>query len=102
MFFSFSIQKLKGYVKTIRGLSNWWCKDYIVIYKFWRWRIVKQDELNDDPEFTMIIGLGGKMANYWKTKKNNLENGEEYVGFTKTHIGIWCWIDEFWEHRKDL
>jgi hypothetical protein len=20
----------------------------------------------------------------------------------KPHIGIWCWIDEFWEHKKDM
>jgi hypothetical protein len=30
---------------------------------------VKQDELDGDPKFTMIIGLGGKLASYWKTNK---------------------------------
>jgi hypothetical protein len=30
---------------------------------------VKQDELNGDLEFTTIIGLGGKMASYWKMNK---------------------------------
>jgi hypothetical protein len=32
-----------------------------MIYKLWRWRIVKQDESDGDPKFTTIIGLGGKL-----------------------------------------
>jgi len=30
---------------------------------------VKQNELDDDSEFTMTIKLGGKLASYWKTNK---------------------------------
>jgi hypothetical protein len=39
------------------------------MYKLSRWRIVKQDESDGDPEFTMTIRLGGKLTSYWKTNK---------------------------------
>jgi len=45
---------------------------------------VKQDESDGDLEFTITIGLISKSASYWKLEENNLENGEEYVGPTKT------------------
>jgi hypothetical protein len=69
---------------SFRGLSGWRCKDYRMIYKFWRRRIVKQDELDGDPKFTTIIGFGGKLSSYWMEKKDNLENEEENVGITET------------------
>ncbi len=56
-------------LESIKGLSNWCCKDYITIYRLWRWRIVKQDESNGDPKFTLTIGLGGKSTSYWKTNR---------------------------------
>jgi hypothetical protein len=45
---------------------------------------MKQDESDGDSKFTITIGLGGKLANYWKTNKKNLENGKEYAQLTKT------------------
>jgi hypothetical protein len=56
-------------LESIRGLNGWRHKDYKMIYRLWRWRIVKQDELDGDLEFTMIIKLWGKLVNYWKTNK---------------------------------
>ncbi len=44
-------------LKSFRGLSNWHYKDCKAIYRRWRWRIVKQDEMDGDPEFTMTIDL---------------------------------------------
>ncbi len=64
-FFRFKI--LTGMLESIRGLCDLRRKDYKVIYKLWRWRIVKQNELDGDVEFTTIIGLIGKLANYWKS-----------------------------------
>ncbi len=69
-------------LENIRGLSNWCHKDYKVIYKLWRRRIVKQYELDGDSKFTTTIDL---VENYQVTKretKDNFENGEEYVGRT--------------------
>ncbi len=40
-----------------------------MIYKLWRWRIVKQDGSDGDLKFIASIGLGGKLASYWKTNK---------------------------------
>jgi hypothetical protein len=56
-------------LENIRGLSDWCRKDYIMIYRLWRWRIVKQNELDGDSKFTMTIGLGGKLSSHWKTNK---------------------------------
>jgi hypothetical protein len=56
-------------LESIKGLSNWCHKDYRVIYGLWKWKIVKQDELDGDLEFTTKIGLKGKLASYWKTNK---------------------------------
>ncbi len=56
-------------LEIVRGLRGWHRKDCKVIYKFWRQRIVKQDESNGDPEFITTIGLGGKLASYWKLDK---------------------------------
>ncbi len=53
-------------LKSIRGLYGWNHKDCRVIYKLWRWRIVKQDELDGNLKFIMTIGLGGKSISYWK------------------------------------
>jgi hypothetical protein len=64
--FFFKTQNLKGYVKHVEGLSGWCHKDYKMIYKLWRQTIVKQDELDGDLEFIATIGLGGKLASYWK------------------------------------
>jgi hypothetical protein len=55
-----------------------------MIYRFWRKRIVKQDESDGDLEFTTAIGFGGKLLNYWTRNKDNFENGKEYVGITET------------------
>jgi hypothetical protein len=35
-----------------------------MIYKFWKRKIVKQDESDGDLEFISIIELGGKSASY--------------------------------------
>jgi hypothetical protein len=35
-------------LKNIRSLNGWGRKDYKAIYKFWRERIVKQDESDGD------------------------------------------------------
>jgi len=69
-------------LESIRDLSNWCHKDYRTIYRLWRRRIVKQDELDYDLKFTTIIGFGGKSLSYWTKKEDNLENEEEYVGIT--------------------
>jgi hypothetical protein len=53
-----------GMVESIRGLSGWCCKDYRAIYKLWRWRIMKQEESDGDPEFTTIIGFRGKLSSH--------------------------------------
>jgi hypothetical protein len=60
-------------LESIRGLRGWHHKDCRVIYRLWRQRIVKQDELDRDPKFTMTIGLGCKLASYWKTNKRNFQ-----------------------------
>jgi hypothetical protein len=56
-------------LENIKGLNGWRCKDCEAIYKFWKQRIVKQNELNGDLKFTMIIGLGGKWLSHWKTNR---------------------------------
>ncbi len=71
-------------MESIKSLSGWCCKDCKTIYRFWKRRIGKQDESNDDLQFTTAIGFGGKLSSYYMKKKYNLENGEEYVGITKT------------------
>ncbi len=48
-------------LESVRGLSSWCPKDYKMNNKFWRRRIVKQDESNGDPKFIMIIALRGKL-----------------------------------------
>jgi hypothetical protein len=35
-------------LESIRGLSGWCHKDYKVIYKLWKQRIVEQNELDGD------------------------------------------------------
>jgi hypothetical protein len=45
---------------------------------------MKQDELDGDPKFTMAIGFGSNRQVIEKETKDNLENGEDYVGSTKT------------------
>jgi hypothetical protein len=37
-----------------------------MIYRFWKQKIVKQDESDGDPEFTTTIRLGSKSTSYWK------------------------------------
>jgi hypothetical protein len=54
---------------SIISLNGWCCQDCKKIYRLWKWRIVKQDELGGDLEFTMIIGFGGKSSSHWKTNK---------------------------------
>jgi hypothetical protein len=71
-------------LKSIAGLCDWCCKDFKMIYKLWRRKIMKEDESDGDLEFTTTIGLKGKSANYWKSNKDNLENGEEYARLIKT------------------
>ncbi len=56
-------------LKNIRGLQDWCHKDRKTISRVLRQRIVKQNELDGDSEFTMTIGLGGKSASYWKSNK---------------------------------
>jgi len=56
-------------LKSIRDLSSSCCKDYKVIFRLQRWRIVKQNESNGDLELIATIGIGGKSASYWKTNK---------------------------------
>jgi hypothetical protein len=46
-FFQFKI--LKGLLESIRGLCGWHHKDYKVIYRLLRQRIVKQDKSDGDP-----------------------------------------------------
>ncbi len=44
-------------------------------------------------------------VNYQVTiwKKNTILKMEKNMWeLQKPHIGIWCWIDEFWEHKKDM
>ncbi len=38
-----------------------------MLYKLWRWIIVEQDESNGDSKFIATIGLGSKLASYWKS-----------------------------------
>ncbi len=45
---------------------------------------MKQDELDDDPKFTMVIRFGSKSSSYWTKKEDSLENEEEYVGIIET------------------
>jgi hypothetical protein len=51
-------------LESIRGLSNWRCKDCRTIYGLWRQRIVKQNESYGDAKFTTTIGLGGKSSSH--------------------------------------
>jgi hypothetical protein len=51
-------------LESIKGLSDWRCKDCKAIYKLWKQRIMKQDELDDDLKFIVTIRLGGKLASY--------------------------------------
>jgi hypothetical protein len=55
-------------LKNIKGINDWHHKDCKIIYRLWRWRIMKKDESDGDSEFTMTIGLGGKSPSYWKVK----------------------------------
>jgi hypothetical protein len=56
-------------VEIIRGLTGWCCKIYENNYRFWRWRIMKQDEWVGNLEVIVTIGLGSKSSNHWKTNK---------------------------------
>ncbi len=76
----FLIQNWKGYVRKYKRLKQWRHKDYRAIYRLWRWKLVKQNELDGDSKFTTTIGLGGKSVSYWKINKRQSWNGEEYVG----------------------
>jgi hypothetical protein len=49
-------------LESIKGLSSWHRKDCKVIYRLWRWRIMKQNESNGDLEFTVAIGFGGRSS----------------------------------------
>jgi hypothetical protein len=69
-------------LERIRGLRGWRCKDCKVIYRLWRWKIVKQDESNGDVEFIMTIGLGGKSTSYWKSNKRQFW---EWKGICKAY-----------------
>jgi hypothetical protein len=53
-------------LKSIRGLHGWCLKDCRAIYRFWRWRIMKQDESDGDPKFITTIGIGNNLTSYWK------------------------------------
>ncbi len=46
---------------------------------------VKQNELDGDPKFTLIIGLGGKSSSHWKTI---LKMERSMSGLQKPHIKI--------------
>jgi hypothetical protein len=63
-FFQFKI--LKGMLENIRGLNGWHRKNYRVIYRLWRQRIMEQDKLDGDPKLITTIGLGSKSTSYWK------------------------------------
>jgi hypothetical protein len=69
-------------LEIIRGLSGWCCKDYKVIYRLWRWRIVKQDESDGDLEFIATIGLGSKLVSYWKT---NIKESWKWRGICRAY-----------------
>jgi hypothetical protein len=69
-------------LKSIKGLNNWCRKDCKEIYRLWRWRIVKKDELDGDLEFTTIIGLRGKLASYWKI---NIRQSWKWKGVSKVY-----------------
>jgi hypothetical protein len=45
--------------ESIRGLHGWCRKDCKALYKLWRWRNMKQDELDGDLKFIATIGFGG-------------------------------------------
>jgi hypothetical protein len=59
-------------LESIRGLNGWHWKDYRTIYKLWWRRIMKQDESNGDPKFTVIITFGGKSLSHWKNKQKTI------------------------------
>jgi len=40
---------------------------------------MKQDELDGDLEFIMVIRFGSKSSTSWKNNNNNFENGKEYA-----------------------
>jgi hypothetical protein len=44
------------------GLNGWHLKDYIMIYKLLKRKIVEQDESNGDSEFITTIGFGNKSS----------------------------------------
>jgi hypothetical protein len=58
-----------GMLESIKSLNGWHHKDYKVIYRLWKQIIMKQNELNGEPKFTMTIRLGGKLLNHWNTNK---------------------------------
>jgi hypothetical protein len=67
--FVFQFKNKRGMLENIRGLSSWRRKDCKAIYRLWRQRIVKQNELDGDSEFIMTIGLGGKSSSHSKTNR---------------------------------
>jgi hypothetical protein len=72
-------------LKSIKGLCGWHRKDYSVIYKFWKQRIVKQDESDGDPKFIVTIKLEEKLTNYWKSNKKQTW---KWKGVWKAHNTI--------------
>jgi len=44
-----------------------------MIYRLWRWRIMKQNELDSDLEFIATIGLRGKLTSYWKANRRQFQ-----------------------------
>ncbi len=70
-------------LKHIRGLNSWHQKDYRMIYKLWKWRIVKQYESNGDPKIIVTIEFGGKLTSYWKTSRRQ---SWKWKGICKAYI----------------
>jgi hypothetical protein len=71
-------------LESIKGLSGWCCKDYKMTYEIWRQGIVKQNESNGDLKFITIIGLGGKLASYWKINRRQSWKWKGECKLTKT------------------
>jgi hypothetical protein len=68
---SFQFRFRRGTLESSRGLRNWCHKNYRTIYKLWRRRIMKQDELDDDSKFTTIIAFWRQIVKVLKEKQKS-------------------------------
>jgi hypothetical protein len=71
-------------LESIKGLSGWSHKDYKMIYKLWRQRIVKQMNQMVTQSLHWQLDLEANQQVIERQTNDNLENREEYARLIET------------------